>query len=250
MGTIINHSRLAKVVKTTGSVPFSRDITTILKTGAWSEKRCLLIGGGPSLTNFDWSSIDGELTIGINKAFKSYPVTINYGMDLRFHDDVSYPQPNDPDSCTLRNAWNNFHGIKLFLKLDGAKFSSDVYTVNTIKSKTISFDLSAGIYPGANSGFGAMMLAIALGVGQIGLLGYDMKVDTDKKRTHFHEGYWYQKRGGDPNLNSMQSKLDKFKEEFEEFASEISRNGIEIVNLNQSSALECFRKSSLESFMS
>ena len=96
----------------------------------------------------------------------------------------------------------------------------------------MSKDITHGIYGGNNSGFGALMLAIALGANPIYLLGYDMKIES---KTHWHSGY--------PNQNAekLRNRLLIFKKQFEEFANPIKKLGIDIVNLNPNSALSCFK---------
>ena len=214
------------------------NITEILSNNVWKSKTCFLIGGGPSLKDFDFGPIKNELTIGVNKSFIRFPTTINYAMDWRFYNMVT--------SDDLRQQWAAYKGIKLFLKRSAkSKFNDDVYVVNSLPKKGLSLDLHQGIWGGNNSGFGALMLAICLGATRIGLLGFDLKirVKAGKIETHFHGGY------GLGRETNFQSKLDKFKKCFDEFSSVITKQGINVVNLNLDSALECFPKDSIENFL-
>jgi hypothetical protein len=245
MGVLINHSKLTSVIPVQNAKGCkAKDITTILPSGSWASKRCLLIGGGPSLEHFDYTIIEKEPIIGINKAFVKFPVTINYGMDARFYDELTYADGRDPKQLILHQQWLNFKGIKSFLRRD-EKFNFDcsIYTVKSLPNKAISYDLSMGIWSGNNSGFGALMLAIALGCNRIGMLGYDMKIDESQGKTHWHDGYPHQ------NTESLVRKLKKFRQDFEEFADAINKEGIIVANLYQESALDCFRKISLKEFM-
>lgn len=258
MGVLINHARHARVnglVNRPTSIPIRtptcKKITEVLQSKAWLDQKVLILGGGPSMMGIKPDELPPSLKIGINKAFTEYQTNVNYAMDIQLHDALSYPQKHDPGNPALRQKWASFSGIKLFLRLESStKFSPDVYVVDNLH-KTISYDLSAGIYGGKNSGFGAMMLAIALGCNRIGLLGYDMKVDGSRKRTHWHNGYWHQTvRSIDEELKSMQDKLNKFREEFEEFADAIKQGGISVFNLNKDSALQCFPKITMNDFVS
>ena len=38
-----------------------------LEDDTWKGRRCFIIGGGPSLRGFDFSSLKGELVIGVNR---------------------------------------------------------------------------------------------------------------------------------------------------------------------------------------
>jgi len=209
-------------------------ISEKLSSGSWEGETCFLIGGGPSLKNFDFNLIKDYPTIGVNKSFTKFPTTINYAMDMRFYDMVT--------TGDLQQEWLDYTGAKLFLKRSvKSKFDSSVYVVANLDKKALSLDIGKGIWGGNNSGFGALMIACALGCKRVGLLGYDLKVQ--KKETHWHEGYGFG-RG-----RSFQSKLDKFKLCFEEFAPIMSKEGIMVINLNLDSALECFPKKDIKTFL-
>jgi uncharacterized Rossmann fold enzyme len=245
MSCVINHSKTTRIaIPTKCSLCQASNIASILSSSEWQGKRCFIIGGGPSLENFGFHKLDGELTIGVNKAFTAYPPTINYAMDLRFYDALNSPDKKDLKAVELYNKWVAYKGIKVFLKRsEKTRFDSGIYVVNSLPSKTISFDLKKGIWGGNNSGFGALMLAVALGSKKIGLLGLDMKIDEKKSKTHWHEGY------PDQTLMGFPKKLGSFSQCFEEFAASIMNNGITVDNLNPDSALGCFNKSTFDSFI-
>lgn len=242
---VINHSKTTRIaIPTKCSLCQASNIASILSSSEWQGKRCFIIGGGPSLENFDFHKLDGELTIGVNKAFIAFSPTINYAMDLRFYDALNSPDKRDLKAVELHNKWVAYKGIKVFLKRsEKTRFDPSVYVVNSLPNKAISFDLKKGIWGGNNSGFGALMLAVALGSKKIGLLGFSMKVDEKKGRTHWHEGY------PDQSLQALPKKLKSFAQCFEEFALSIASNEIEVVNLDPDSALGCFPKDSLENFL-
>lgn len=172
-------------LKIDASLPYDqscRQLFEVCDLGAWSGRDCFLIGGGPSLRDPFFVKFLDEyictrkfLSIGINKAFVWNP-TINYSMDYSFWKDIK--QQKD---------WIDYKGLKVFLRRRKDTFDDSIYVVNEINEKKISLDLKAGIYPGNNSGFGGLMLAIALGCKRIWLLGYDLM--TTKEHTHWHGGY-------------------------------------------------------------
>jgi len=240
MGFTINHSKLTKIIPRKNNGCKALNITSILSSGVWEGKRCFLLGGGPSLIGFDYNLIKDELTIGVNKTFIQFSATINYVMDARFYGMVTNPSNKE----NLYQSWATYKGIKVFLKRNKKfKFDSSVYVVNALPNKSISFDLDKGIWPGNNSGFGALSLAIALGCKNIGLLGYDLSVDSKTKKTHWHGGYL------DQNPKSMPKKLDKFKVPFNEFSEAFVQQGIKITNLNFDSALKCFSFGKIKEFL-
>lgn len=256
MGILINHAHGTKVTGVIGhaipvtTVQTEKNISEILPPGCWSGQKIMILGGGPSMRGLRFDQMPIGLKIGVNKAFVDYPVNVNYSMDKRFFDELTYPQKNDPKNADLRQKWATFSGVKVFLRVDRRDtFGPSVFLVENVPQKVISYDLVMGIYGGTNSGFGAMMLAIALGCTTIGLLGYDMKVDVEHKRTHWHDGYYHQRvRTIDDELTSMQMKLNSFREEFEEFAGAIRNCGVQVYNLNRDSALDCFPKVNVDEF--
>lgn len=254
MGFLINQNKLKrnKVMRrkptnfrsNRGIVCRASYITEILPNGAWKGKTCFLLGGGPSLKDFDFNLIKNEITIGVNKSFIKFPTTVNYAMDERFYNMVTGTQKIEWKE--LHQQWLLYSGIKVFLRRGRkVKFDKSVYVINNLGRKALSFDLDAGIWSGNNSGFGALSLAVGLGCKRIGLLGYDLKVRQKQGgvETHWHGGY------GLGRTPTFQKKLDKFRVCFEEFAPAISKEGVEVVNLNKDSALECFSKDSIENFL-
>lgn len=245
MGCTVVHTKGAKVIPTRSSVKCrAKHITEVLPSGAWNGRRCFIIGGGPSLKHFDYSVLDNELVIGVNKAFIVYPARITYAMDLRFYDILSHPPKHDKGARELHSKWLEYKGIKLFLRTSRkVKFDPTVYYVDSLKKKAVSYNLVQGLYGGNNSGFGALALAIALGCRKIGLLGFDLSVDKKKKRSHWHKGYPGQ------TLLDLPKKLESFAKCFEEFAPTIKQQRIKVVNLNPGSKLQCFSKMKVHDFL-
>jgi len=234
----VDRMKLARVIPIRKAKNSTRRLSSIIPYGHWAGGRCLIIGGGPSLSGFNFKSISGEFTIGINKAFISFNPTVNYSMDYRLYEKLT---STNPKYAELVGKFREYGGVKVFLD-DTMQYRGDVFAVPKLKNKAISYDLDAGIYGGSNSGFGAIMLAIALGFTKIGLLGYDFKVDEQEGKTHWHDGY-------DQNLESMKRILDGFRCVFEEFAHGIFMQGIDVSNLNPDSGLRCFRFETLNEFL-
>ena len=215
------------------------EITKVLPSGCWEGKTCCIIGGGPSLQNFNWNLLKTVKTIGINKAFIKYPVDVNYAMDYNFFDFLEYDK--SLENSDIRESWRTYSGIKLFAIHDSkSTFKKGIYYVHQLNKKGISFNLKSGIYLGDNSGTGALMLAVALGCKKIGLLGYDFRVNEN--RTHWHEGYSYQ------DIECLKNSLVEFRKNVEEFASGILELGIEVYNLSTNSELKSFPFLDLNTF--
>jgi len=91
-----------------------------------------------------------------------------------------------------------------------------------------------------NSGFGAIMLAIALGSREIYLLGYDLQAIN---QSHWHSGY--------PNrdLGEFNDKLMEYKNEIISASIDINKLGVKVFNLNKDSALKCFPFTDIETVL-
>lgn len=140
----------------------------------WDNETVYIVGGGPSLTGFDWEKLKNKKTIGINRAFLSVPeITVLYWMDRQIY--TWYKKEIDA-----------YKGLKITTSIP-ENAASDIYVI-----KSLSY---AGLYQnpeyickGCNSGAGAIDLAFKLGASRIILLGYDMQPGSSGQ-SHWHEGY-------------------------------------------------------------
>lgn len=214
-----------------------------MPTNSWKGETCFLIGGGPSLAGFDWKLLQGHKTIGVNKSFFYYPAEINYSMDYNFFDLMQYAAaaPEHKDHKYYAS-WLKYNGFKVFLRRDAKlHFAKEIYFVDALKEKVVSRDLVRGVWPGNNSGFGALTLAVALGCPKVGLLGFDFKIQGTK--THFHDGYHSQR------CDALVRNLEKFRKCLEDFADPLTKQGIEVVNLSPDSLLQKYPKSDIPTFL-
>jgi len=219
--------------KANHSYAINHKITEVLSSDSWKGQECFIIGGGPSLSDFDMSLLDGMNTIGINRAFQFCPNTsINYSMDSDFYDKMMRGDYDKPNQKRVKDVWLDYRGLRVFLTpMELKQYGQEVFLVKRLFYKSLSTDLSAGIYGGCNSGLGALMLAAALGVSTIYLLGYDMRID---KKTHWHGGY------PDKNLEEFVAKLSEYRKEIEDMSPLFEKVGIKIYNLTENSTISCF----------
>jgi hypothetical protein len=222
-------------------------IDQVLTTNQWSGKRCFLIGGGPSLGEFDFDLLKGEKTIGVNRVFQFFHADINYSMDPNFVDRLrQHKLVTDPEESKLiEESWDAYKGIKASLvPLDYKEFDPGMHLIRRNRVKGIYRSFNEGIFPGNNSGFGALMLAIILGANPIYLLGYDLGCKEDA--THFHSGYLVKnsvtqsEKTFEEKKSQQKLKLEGFRKMFDQFSSKIKQSGILVYNLNPSSELSCF----------
>ena len=214
--------------------PKYSSITGVLRNRQWEGKRCFVFGGGPSLKGFDFSHFRNELTIGVNRVFEVFDTTIHYSMDTRFYHWLVCGTLDQFSGKPVLQAWNNARGHKIFLcPFSFRPFPNYVYAIRRLETPSVSTDIGKGIYGSNNSGFGAVMLAVALGANPIYLLGFDMKTDNNDN-THWHKGY--------PNqiLVNLRKKFLTYIESFEKFAPVFKQMRVNVINLNRDSGIRCF----------
>ena len=220
--------------KSNHSYAINNKITSQFNQNSWLNRRCFIIGGGESLKGFDYSQLDNELTISINKLFEVYPrATISYSMDSEFYRKLKTGLYNNYSTEDLWNKWHSLECVRVFLTpMEIMEFGSEVNLVRRKWEPSISRgDLDDGIYGGIISGTGALNLAIALGANPIYLLGYDMHA---VKYTHCHGGY------DSRTLENFNIKLRDYRVEIESMSKLIAEVGVTVVNLNKESKLQCF----------
>ncbi len=210
-----------------------------LPDGAWKGQQCIIVGGGPSLRNFNWDLLEGETVIAINRAFEMCDPTISFAMDHqwwgwteigRFGKDIAH-------------RYRTMKGYKVMLNsmMENAwvRYPRDIYTVDPWHgnaSVTLSNNDGVGLGgpqgtgPQNNSGFAAVNLALNLGATKIYLLGFDMKGDGQGRQVWWHDGY--------PSLQSERVYAE-FRKAFTD-AAPLMLQRADIINLTPDSALECF----------
>jgi len=141
-------------------------------------KKIFVVGGGPSLRGFDFSSLDKVETIAVNESLfdlgnPTYFVTM--------------------DSSFLIKLRGRKKEYEIFLSTKAKKYFINPRMLGTfpgidevIKSEIIQPFDDEKFGHGYNSGFCAVQLALRLGYDKIYLLGIDMTTDgTD----HYHDKY-------------------------------------------------------------
>ncbi len=182
-----------------------------------------IIGGGPSLRQFDFNSLKIKKTIAINKAFYTIPfASAVYWTDSRVYG-------------WYKKDIDNFKGLKYTIGRN-RDYSDDV----TILRKGMKFGLEEkpdALAHGNNSGYAAINLAYHLGASKIVLLGFDMV--TNEHESHFHDGY--------PTRKTKNSTYEtQFIPAFPHIAGALKNKKIKVYNANPRSLLDCFPKITID----
>jgi hypothetical protein len=193
----------------------------------WNGEDVFIIGGGPSLKNFDWNLLEGLNTIGCNDAyllgsdvckvclFSDLKWFMNHRQDLEKYDGLVYGPSSDTHSLPNKPMWLNV--IKRY-------------------AKGIQGD---GIGWNGNTGVAAINLAILLGATRVFLLGFDMKRTREDSNWHLNNI--------DKNPPEVYQKfIEWFKYFYEDWKSKYSH--IEIINVTDSSELPYVQKIPVEVF--
>jgi len=210
-------------------------VPNVYMSNSWSSDKCVIICGGESVGNIDLVKLTGCKIVTVNRGFETCPhADIVYCMDMPLYDGIHNGTLTKHVGYDIRAKWLAFEGKKVFIApKNGFELRNGdiVYLVRRLKHKHVSTSIGLGIYPGGNSAFGAMMLAIALGCRTIYFIGLELRADT---QTHYHNGYPGQQ------LQRFREKLVKYQIEFEEFADKIKQAGVTVYNTSKTSVLSCF----------
>lgn len=203
-----------------------------MQDGAWRGRRCFIIGGGPSVKRLDLSGLEGELTIGINRAYELLSPDILFGVDSQLFGWAELGQLGEESQKKFRE----YTGFKVWMALHDL-FPDDIHLVEP--------DLDGGYRIGSthrlafknNSGYGAINLAAALGASPIYLLGFDMRGNGSGKQKWWHNGY---------PMDYGEDVYADYVKELGKFAPVLEKAGYDVVNLNRKSALKCFKFDTLK----
>ena len=215
------------------NVPLKKDEAVsagkVIKFGSiepiWKDQDVYIVGGGPSLTGFDFNRLVGKNVIAVNKAYTQVRMPyVLYWTDARFYN-------------WYKDEINSLKCTKVTTSLNVRDVSPDVVILKNKGGKEM--DINAAdheICAGNNSGYGAIHLAIKMGAKRIYLLGYDLQ--PAEKKTHWHSGYPANTTHKDSVYKSM---LDYFTKN-----AHIINAAAEVYNVNNKSAITCFKFCSLD----
>lgn len=203
-----------------------RMLYDILPDGAWKDQRCFIIGGGKSLKGFDFSKLQNELTIGINRAYEAMDCTIMLSMDNDFYDWITKGKLGQE----AKEKFEDFKGIRVWIDSVGYEYPKGILILNRSGGQNISHSMKKGIGGESNSGFAALNIAYCLGANPIYLLGFDMKGENGKQ-AWWHSGY--------PDKQGAEV-YKVFARDFKRASVILKEKGTQVINLNPDSALQCF----------
>jgi hypothetical protein len=185
----------------------------------WGGETCFLLGGGPSLRNFDASVLRGRRVIAINRSFRLAPWA-----------DVLY-------FCD--RTWWLSDGAEVLRDFTGKYIVTIAAVKNEPRIRILEnsgpggLELApTGLRHGTNSGFQSINLAFHFGARRIVLLGFDQKIEGNA--THWHGGY-----GVAPEVvhHAIKARMLPY---FPTLVEPLKSLGVEVWNATPGSALDCW----------
>lgn len=196
------------------------------------NKPVLLIGGGPSLIDFDYNLItDDFFRMGTNYTFKKVELDWLHFADMHFFED------NWRDIVMMK------HPISTCAHVDASDMLSakgywEKVGVKYYANHTRDADLDLGrndFVCGSHSGHQAINVAIKNGAKEIYLLGFDMK--SLPHRAEWHDEY-HQHRIC--TVESMEEQSALWRKKMPTMLPFLKESGVKVYNSTPGSALECF----------
>lgn len=191
----------------------------------FKRKAVYIIGGGPSLVDFDWNLLKCRKTIGCNAAFKLGEEIC----DMVFFSDFAW--------------FNKFHFQLAKYKGDIVSHCPSLHSnkkpwLKMIRRVRKGLSTEAVAFNGS-SGASAINLALLLGAKKVYLLGFDCKC-KDTTNPNWHSDV----------IEKLNPEVyNKFLEGFNDIAKALPSTypGAEIINVNDDSAIDCFKTVSVKS---
>lgn len=201
-----------------------------LTDGAWKNKSVFILGGGPSLKDFDPSVLAGEATLGLNMSFLHNP-TATLIFDKRLMERLSTDR-----------SWITYQGWKVWLNSEDKGLPMNAFP-ETRQLREYTIDpythhwpsrLAEGLYRGNNAGTAGICLADVLGAEVIYLLGFDMRVEAGKP-ANWHDYY-------PEEWAAKEATMKTYRKDIGSVARWLRAR---VVNLTPESALDIFPKDTL-----
>ena len=182
---------------------------------------CYIVGGGPSLTTFDWSKLDGKFCIAINRSYEILP----NAQIVYFTDDDFWQRHKKGMTAHSGKKYRGRLARKPVIK------HPDVLELQLQPQPSGWSDQFGELYHGNNSGFACIQVAAQLGFTTIYLLGFDMMhqgtYNKGKKNckgtTHWHDGH----RRIDPA-----TAYKMFLKNYAQMVKPVQKRNLKVINVN------------------
>jgi hypothetical protein len=198
----------------------------------WDDKPVAVVGGGPSMLDFNYEKLRGAHVLAVKGAIFDIPwADAGFGLDMPryeiWRDKLANVQSRVywavPEDQLERTGPPPSKNITFLKRLDGPQMSDD----------------PGAIYGGGTSGFGSMQICMHKRAKLIVLFGFD------------YDGMSHaQDNDGGPQAEKRRAKSAAnwaaWAEQFSAYVPHLNAQGIHVVNACPSSAIRCFQKVALQ----
>ena len=160
------------------------------------NKICFVVGGGPSLNNFNFEELNGYDTIAANKSVEYIPnptyfITTDYTYFLKASLTIEKIKQKTSQTYFIANMVPDYMQVKNGNVVDVRTnlIYKDLYQYTGVITSNLGKGFGDNISEfshGSNSGHCGIQLALLLGYEKIYLLGFDL---NSTGQSHFHQSY-------------------------------------------------------------
>ena len=233
----IQKSRFNKTPRTPLTKQVSSPIKFLDKLDESKADVCFVVGGGPSLTGFDFTLLNGFETIAVNKAVEflsnpTYFVTTDYSYFVKANLSIEQINMKVKASYFVANMSHPYMEYQSGKVIDTRRnyIYHDLYKYTGVIESNDEQGFSSSLDSfanGNNSGHCAIQLALLKGYKKIYLLGFDL---NEEGQTHFHQSY------RERDQRSFRTRVSDYKTTLIN-ALKNHKGSQEIINLSSQSAL-------------
>lgn len=200
----------------------------------WDDKPVAVLGGGPSLVNFDFERLRGVHVLAVKGCIFDVPwADAGFGLDM--------PRYKEWRDRLAEHQGRVYWAVpEDQLERTGPPPSKNVTFLKRLAGENLSSD-PGEIYGGGTSGFGAMQICIHKKAKRIVLLGYDY--DGNYDATH---GFRHNDRHYGFKRDQSERNWQLWATHFDVYVPYLNAHGISVVNACPNSAIRCFQKVSLD----
>ena len=182
-------------------------------------KPVVVVGGGPSLRDFDWKRLDGLNVMGCNFSCPRPTASVSH--------DATFVRPA-PRGCL--EAWMEIPGVHVHVN---RQLQEEVPGVVFVEHSTeYTTDWRHGVMAASNCGIAAINLTDCLGAKEIYLIGFDMRGEKGLS-ANWHDKY---------KRKSNEKIYDRYISDFWSIAPKVKAK---VMNLTPNSRLDCFMRGEL-----
>ncbi len=210
----------------------------IYSSDEWKGEVVFVIGGGPSLNKVNLDPLHDRRIIGVNNSYRLGDwVDICWFGDAKWwrwhYREIQTEYPGEIASCCDHTPLKKVKRIKFYQRGKASGIDE--------RPRFVSWNRS--------SGGSAVNLAYHLGAAKIVLLGFDMKFDGEDKnwhRDHQDQDVKAQNKSFRKHYQTVFTSMIKC---FKHINRDAIKLGVEIINCNPDSDINCFPVMSLEEYL-